>query len=312
MLRIGVPAAAAVLVALAAGCGGHTVVTSPTGSAPASSPAAAARSAQVGDTLELAGNGQGAKVAVTVTSVVDPAAGANAISTAEAGKRLVGVQFRLHNVGYAGYADSPSNGATVIDDQGQRFSADVTKEVTAGQPFPATMRIAPGDTALGYLAFELPAASRPAEVQFTLDSGFADRTGQWTVPAAATAAPTAAPTPTPTAAPTATATRTVTVPPSARAATTGSPRQVVEQYYAALNARDYARAWALGGHNLSPTYRQFVDGFATTAADSLTVVGVRGDTVAVHLDALQTDGTHRHYAGTYTVRNGEIVAASIS
>ncbi|MFI2262812.1 hypothetical protein [Streptomyces tubercidicus] len=33
--------------------------------------------------------------------------------------------------------------------------------------------------------------------------------------------------------------------------------------------------------------------------------------VEVELDATQTDGTHRHFAGTYTVRDGVIVAARI-
>ena len=60
MLRIGALAGAAVLVTLAAGCGGHTVVTTPTaGSTPTSSPApatgaSAPRPAGVGDTLEVA------------------------------------------------------------------------------------------------------------------------------------------------------------------------------------------------------------------------------------------------------------------
>ncbi|PBC72033.1 uncharacterized protein DUF4352 [Streptomyces sp. TLI_235] len=319
MARIGTLAGAALLAAVAAaGCSSHSVVTAPTSSPTSRSGSASAgsggsptsagvpHSAQVGDTLELAGNEQGARMAVTVTAVADPAAAANFLSTPEAGERLVAVQFRLRNTGTAVYSDSPSNGATVIDDQGQGFNSSIAAEVTAGPAFPAGVHIAPGDSALGYIAFEVPAASRLAKVQFTLNSGFADQTGQWTVPPT-----TANPTQTPTQAPTqSAATRTVTATASPRP-TSASPRQVVEQYYAALNARDYARAWALGGRNLAPSYQQFVAGFAGTAADALTVTAVNGDTVSVLLDALQTDGTHRHYAGTYTVRNGVIVAASI-
>lgn len=50
--------------------------------------------------------------------------------------------------------------------------------------------------------------------------------------------------------------------------------------------------------------------FATTASDSVTIVSTNGDTVQL-LDALQTDGTHKYFAGTYTVRDGVIVAADV-
>ncbi|WP_053695717.1 excalibur calcium-binding domain-containing protein [Streptomyces sp. NRRL F-5755] len=52
-------------------------------------------------------------------------------------------------------------------------------------------------------------------------------------------------------------------------------------------------------------------GFADTAHDSVHVTGVRGDTVSVALDAEQRDGSVRSFAGTYTVRDGVIVAADI-
>jgi len=38
---------------------------------------------------------------------------------------------------------------------------------------------------------------------------------------------------------------------------------------------------------------------------------VSGDTVTVRLDSTQTDGTHKDFAGTYTVKDGVIVAADI-
>ncbi|MCX5425486.1 hypothetical protein [Streptomyces sp. NBC_00078] len=52
-------------------------------------------------------------------------------------------------------------------------------------------------------------------------------------------------------------------------------------------------------------------GFEGTASDAVTVISVAGDRVEIELDATQTDGTHRYFAGTYTVRGGVIVAASI-
>ncbi|WP_323138111.1 MULTISPECIES: hypothetical protein [unclassified Streptomyces] len=93
--------------------------------------------------------------------------------------------------------------------------------------------------------------------------------------------------------------------------TTAPAQQVVENYFAAINARDYARAWNLGGKNLGGSYDSYVKGFSTTVSDTVTVEAVSGETVAMHLDALQTDGTHQSFAGTYTVRHGIIVAANV-
>ncbi|WP_405013726.1 DUF4352 domain-containing protein [Kitasatospora sp. NBC_01539] len=327
MRRIGGAACAAALLAASAACGTHEVVTRPasvspvvTGSAAAAGPASGSSSrpaqARVGDTLELAGREPGAVMAVTVTAVADPAEAADGLSAPEAGKRLVAVQFRLHNTGTATYSDSPYNSAALIDEQGQGFNAAITAQTGAGPAFPGSVHVAPGDSALGYIAFEIPADARPARVQFTLDSGFADRTGQWALQGGAPAASTAradgtAPSAAAPSAATATVTATATPGAGSASAAARSPRQVVEEYYAAINARDYPRAWALGGRNLAPDYRTFVAGFAGTATDTLTVTGVRGSAVGIALDALQTDGSHRFFTGTYTVRDGVIVAASV-
>lgn len=91
-----------------------------------------------------------------------------------------------------------------------------------------------------------------------------------------------------------------------------SPRDVVQQYFAAIDAGDYARAWSLGGKNVeNGSYNAFVQGFSGTSYDAVTVVSVSGDTVSIDLDATQTDGTHKYFSGTYTVQNGVIVAADI-
>ncbi|MFH9709888.1 DUF4352 domain-containing protein [Streptomyces luteogriseus] len=92
------------------------------------------------------------------------------------------VQFRLKNTGIAVYSDSPSNGARLVDVQGQQF--DPTYEDTsAGPGFPGDVTAAPGDTVLGFITFEVPTDSRVVKIQFTMSSGFAGQTGQWDVPA---------------------------------------------------------------------------------------------------------------------------------
>lgn len=127
--------------------------------------------------------------------------------------------------------------------------------------------------------------------------------------------------------PTATATRTVTAdptpsptPPKTTAAptpreTTAAPTRdaaaTVKAYFEAINERDYRRAWDLGGKNLGGSYESFKAGFADTAQDTVHIVDVQGGTVTVTLDALQTDGSVRSFAGTYEVRGGVIVDADI-
>lgn len=117
------------------------------------------------------------------------------------------------------------------------------------------------------------------------------------------------------AAPTTTTTVTTTTEPQPTSTTTTSappgPDTVVQSYYQAINNHDYQTAWDLGGKNLGGSYEQFSAGFADTAKDQITVVGVSGDTVQVQLTAQQTDGTARNFTGSYTVEAGLITKATL-
>lgn len=123
-----------------------------------------------------------------------------------------------------------------------------------------------------------------------------------------------------------TVTRTVTTkppapPPTSPRAQTPAPPQtrpaaadaatVVADYFAAINARDYATAWALGGKNVSSSYASFVQGFAGTAQDSIQILNATPSTATVALDAVQTDGSVRSFEGTYTVTSGVITGARV-
>ncbi|MFJ8627488.1 DUF4352 domain-containing protein [Kitasatospora sp. NPDC093550] len=199
MRRVVVLAWGLPLVALAVGCSnGQSVVTSPQsgpvtsapfgtastppGQATPSTPAVATPvAASIGSTLTLPGQKPEESEEVTVVKVVDPARAKETFESPAAGTRLVAVQFRLHNTGTAVYKDSPSNGARLVDSEGQQFTASVATETSAGPGFPGSVTVPPGDTALGYITFAVPASSTVAKIQFTLDSGFAPSTGQWTV-----------------------------------------------------------------------------------------------------------------------------------
>jgi hypothetical protein len=118
---------------------------------------------------------------VTVTKVISHAQPADEFSSPGAGKRFYAVQFKLANTGSAAYSDSPSNGAAVVDADGQSY--DSTFSSVAGcQEFPGTENIAAGDTGLGCVTFEVPTGAKITKVQFTLDSGMGPDTAQWAVP----------------------------------------------------------------------------------------------------------------------------------
>lgn len=136
---------------------------------------------KVGDTLSLTGFQDGEKLDITVIKVVDPARAENSILGPGSGKHLAAVQFRMKNTGTAEYTDAPLLGAAVIDQKDQRFSPSLIPS-TAGAEFPGSIRLRPGATALGFLTFEVPDGSRIVTVQYTMNSGLSDDTGEWKVP----------------------------------------------------------------------------------------------------------------------------------
>jgi hypothetical protein len=89
---------------------------------------------------------------------------------------------------------------------------------------------------------------------------------------------------------------------------------VVRDYYAALNARDFARAYALwsdGGRSSGQSPRQFSDAFADTAGITVQIgdaselpaaTGTRHVEVPVSLTATRRTGEVRRFLGTYTLR----------
>lgn len=242
---------------------------------------------------------------MTVTRVVDPDAPSDQVSTPPVGDRFESIQFRIVNTGTGAYQDDPLIDITAKDAAGQNMHQEIVTSTAAGAQMPSAVNLAPGDTALGYLTFDVPVGDKIAQTQYSLNGGLGT-TGEWQIgngqPLAPSPPPTT-PSPTPSPSP---------VPPPPATTSTNSPQAVVEQYFAAITAHDYALAWALGGKNVEGgSYNQFVQGFSTTASDNVTIVSTSGDTVTITLDATQTDGTHKFFAGTYTVRNGVIVAADV-
>jgi len=99
-------------------------------------------------------------------------------------------------------------------------------------------------------------------------------------------------------------------PPSSPAA--ASPDNVVTDYYNAINDHDFRTAYKLNEKAQSDeSFNAFKLGFTGTKYDYMTITGVTGDNVSINLTANQTDGSVKTYEGTYKVRHGRIVDASI-
>lgn len=149
----------------------RTLTSAPTSSTSGSS------GGKAGSTITLDGNTPGEQLAVTEVQYSDNERSDNSFETPKPGYRYYSVQYRLLNTGSVVYSDAPMNGAKVIDSQGQQFDATIVT-TSLGADFNGDVKLAPGQTALGVITFEVPTSSTIVEYQFSMDSGFGS-TGQW-------------------------------------------------------------------------------------------------------------------------------------
>jgi hypothetical protein len=89
---------------------------------------------------------------------------------------------------------------------------------------------------------------------------------------------------------------------------------LVQAYYAAINAKDYARAYAMwsdDGKASGQTAAQFASGYASTEQVQVRVgtpgnaegaAGSRYLEVPIQVDSTRSDGEHRRYAGHFVLR----------
>ncbi|MFF9819584.1 DUF4352 domain-containing protein [Streptomyces sp. NPDC014006] len=136
--------------------------------------------AKVGDSITLRGANDGEQLDVTVKKFLDPAKGADEFNQPQSGKKWVAVQLQLVNTGSRAYSDSPANGAKVADTDGQRFDSWFG-EIAAGPAMASDLNLPAGEKALGWIVFEIPKTSKVVTVQYGMNSGFAEQTGQWKV-----------------------------------------------------------------------------------------------------------------------------------
>jgi hypothetical protein len=147
-------------------------------SKPAATPTAPAKKAGVGSAIDLKGTGGGA-LQVTLVKIVDPAAPDNEFLTPSAGTHFVAVQLRIVNKGTAAYSDDPQMETKVKDAEGESFAINFGG-TTAGTAMDPGLNLAPGDTALGFLTFQVPDGKKITQVQYSV-SLFGGNVAQWTI-----------------------------------------------------------------------------------------------------------------------------------
>lgn len=152
----------------------------PTGEAKAEEAKKEPSTASVGGAITLQGTDPGLKVTATVNQLVNPATPAQDFMKPKSGNRFVALQVTLANVGQAVYSDSPTNGAMLIDGEGQQYRSTIY-DVREGQSFGGSATINAGDSRKGMIVFEVPESAKLAKFQFALNSGFADQKGEWTL-----------------------------------------------------------------------------------------------------------------------------------
>lgn len=108
----------------------------------------------------------------------------------------------------------------------------------------------------------------------------------------------------------------------AKSDSVGDPTTVVKDYYAAIRAHDFLRAyrmWQVSGQTGGRSYAQFAAGFdSTESVDVRTgavgrvegAAGSRFVTVPVEIDSRLRSGTRQHFRGTYTLRRVMVPGAS--
>ena len=102
----------------------------------------------------------------------------------------------------------------------------------------------------------------------------------------------------------------------------GDAAQLIRDYYAAINARDYARAyrlWSESGAASNQSAQQFANGFADTTGVSVQI-GTPGDEdagagqryieVPVTVAATHADGSPHRYVGSYVLHRTVVDGAS--
>jgi hypothetical protein len=117
----------------------------------------------LGDTLTVKGQTKDV-IAVTASKVHDPASGYDP----DKGKRVIGVDFTVKNVGDVVYKDFPSAQATTEDGESSGSAISVGGSCNS----PSTIKLKPGDSKSFCLPFQIAKSGVLKTIQYEPDAGY--------------------------------------------------------------------------------------------------------------------------------------------
>lgn len=159
--------------------GGVTTTASTVANTPVATPVAAPakQTAKVGSTINIGGD---KGVAVNLTQIIDPAQGASQYTSADAGKRFVGVKLQITNNSTISFKDDANNDVTLIGSDNQSYTADYNTISGCTNFSDGMFTLAAAASTTGCVTFQIPNGVTSAKVQFAPNSGFSGDTGEWT------------------------------------------------------------------------------------------------------------------------------------
>jgi hypothetical protein len=165
-----------------AGCGGGEQAASGGSGTPTASPAASKKEGPTKVALgeEATLTGLKGDMKVRVTKVIDPLPNPET-ERPKAGRRFVGVQVTLTNVGKAAYRDAPLNGSMLVTDLPKAANPTILLGGKCTSKLGTKLRMPAGTEKSLCLPFQVKKKAKISAFRFRLNSGFGPETGEWTV-----------------------------------------------------------------------------------------------------------------------------------
>jgi hypothetical protein len=126
---------------------------------------------KVGSPFELK-DGNGNLYRVMLAKVIDPAKGENQFAAPDAGKRFVGLVFRVKALTGSPKDEDANNDAVVVGSNGQKYSADFDGIAGYTNFDHGVIHVSQGETVTGSVTFQVPNGVQVSTVQWTALSGF--------------------------------------------------------------------------------------------------------------------------------------------
>jgi hypothetical protein len=135
---------------------------------------------RIGSSFELK-DGSGNLYRVTLTKVIDRAKGENQFTVPDAGKRFVGLVFRVKALTGSPRDEDANNNTVIIGSNGQHYPADFDGIAGYTNFDHGAIHVSTGETVTGSVTFQLPKDVQVSTVQWTALSGFGS-TVEWIGP----------------------------------------------------------------------------------------------------------------------------------